>query len=202
MSNAISQSLPFARQSSQQRRSPGFILFQRQRQYFITRVYLLAIVFVGLTVLQWISILSNPEVVDFFRDKYYISLMSGVSALLLFTSFAIVFEIRYMEPYNWIVAYLIVELETLALVRAPLDSDLKNFGICFLATILINGVFRFIGVLIPWDLTQEIITLMVVSLIFYVAASIILILLILTELYYLRLFLLIGTIILLIVVSC
>ncbi|XP_055918286.1 uncharacterized protein LOC129950368 [Eupeodes corollae] len=180
-------------------RGLGVMLFRRRRKYFVTRVYVLGIAFILWTLFQWMPLVLNSIVAEFFRERYNIQLVSGLTALLLVTLFGRYLQLRYIEPFNWIFCFLIVELETLALLSAPLESDMTHLSISLVATIVLNVAFTFIGRLMPIDLTQGIAIIIAISLIFYVTALVVLIILITTEMYFLKFFLTVGILLLLLV---
>ncbi|KAM8708540.1 hypothetical protein ACLKA7_015508 [Drosophila subpalustris] len=109
---------------------------------------------------------------DIFKDYYYICFITFALAILLFIIFIFYERLRFINGVNFVVSFLIVELQIISLfalvARVYLADLLFFFGICALLMV----IFLIIGAVLPRkiDLTLDVAILFILGFIFLIVA--------------------------------
>ncbi|XP_037960603.1 uncharacterized protein LOC119689772 isoform X2 [Teleopsis dalmanni] len=142
------------------------------RRKFKTCVYLIAGLFMLLTLFQWAVLVTICDASDIFRGNYAISLGFLGGALLLITLFVFNDSLRMTVLVNWMFAFFIVECVTFGLAIIMLDKNVIYYGLVTIASILFLIAFICVATYMKHDVTLDIVILFVLSIIFFMTSII------------------------------
>ncbi|XP_064546942.1 uncharacterized protein LOC135434325 [Drosophila montana] len=145
---------------------------------FMNRCYLLAGIFIIITVFQWLMFALLMKEQGIFVLPGFICLILAFTALMLLT---FCMQLRSNFWFGCIFAWLFVETVAMSVVLLlPVRSD-QNISVALVAALIVLTVCYFQGAWLPMFILPGVIVLVVVLIVFAAAAGVMLILFIITD---------------------
>ncbi|KAH8370723.1 hypothetical protein KR093_004810 [Drosophila rubida] len=145
--------------------------YKKARRRFSLLTYLMLLVWLCLALAQWMVVSLIQDVRDIFRIHYYVSVAAFGVAIFLFAIFLFFEGLRYNKIVAFIFAFLIVELQIVALFTLIARTYWAETLLYFLICAVVIFIFVFIGLLLPrkMDLTLHIALLFILAFLFLLA---------------------------------
>ncbi|XP_026845435.1 uncharacterized protein LOC6596963 [Drosophila persimilis] len=138
---------------------------QRQRIKFARRTYLFLLIFLLLALVQWALVGLVESARETLRNSKIFCFVAFVLGILLFLVFLLVGQVRYFKIVNYIVAFVIVELQTVAMFVLVAYTWLPEIIVYFLICLGCFALFLVVGCNLPFsmDLTERVSHLFIVT---------------------------------------
>ncbi|EDW57915.1 uncharacterized protein [Drosophila virilis] len=145
---------------------------------FMNRCYLLAGIFMIITVFQWLLFTLLVKQKGLFVLPGFICLMLAFTALMMLT---FCLKLRSNRWFGYIFAWLFVETVAMSVILLLPVRSIQNISVALVAALIVLAVCYFQGAWLPMFILPGVIVLVVVLIVFAALAGAVLILFILTD---------------------